>query len=296
LTSCAAALATANARIASLEAELKASQKAYDVATAAKASAEKSQKSALAKAKKAERALADANKEHAQREQAVAERLHTMSTAAESKCFALSSIIDLCCTIVLVDTCLFFSFLFAFYYAEFTGISPSFLQTDDDLLMTAVNLLETNWISIQETFELVSRVLSRLFVGLWPKKRSAVPKNNLSNLAKSFDTTEDPTLQLKGISIKRGAEGAIALSLAHGMNFDWERVSSPHGHTRDDMKAFFEKAKKLAPALLTTISPSVASAVPAASPPAAEDPLPPSTSGEETAMPSSATEQNAEVA
>jgi septal ring factor EnvC (AmiA/AmiB activator) len=78
-------LATANARIASLEAELKASQKAYDAATAAKAIAEKSQKSAIAKAKKAEKALADANQEHAQREQAVAEHLHTMSTTAESK-------------------------------------------------------------------------------------------------------------------------------------------------------------------------------------------------------------------
>jgi hypothetical protein len=78
-------LAIANARIASLEAELKASQKAYDAAIAAKANAEKSQKSAIAKAKKAERALADANQEHAQREQALAERLHTMSTAAESK-------------------------------------------------------------------------------------------------------------------------------------------------------------------------------------------------------------------
>jgi hypothetical protein len=59
-------LATANARIALLEAELKASQKAYDAATAAKTLAEKSQKSAIAKAKKAERVLADANKEHAQ--------------------------------------------------------------------------------------------------------------------------------------------------------------------------------------------------------------------------------------
>jgi hypothetical protein len=58
-----AALAIANARIASLEAELIASQKAYDIAAAAKASAEKSQKSALGKAKKAEKALADANKE-----------------------------------------------------------------------------------------------------------------------------------------------------------------------------------------------------------------------------------------
>jgi hypothetical protein len=34
--------------------------------------------------------LADANKGHAQREQAMAERLHTMSSAAESKRFALS--------------------------------------------------------------------------------------------------------------------------------------------------------------------------------------------------------------
>jgi hypothetical protein len=46
------------------------------------ANAEKSHKSALAKAKKAEKALAYANKEHLQREQAVAERLHTMSAAA----------------------------------------------------------------------------------------------------------------------------------------------------------------------------------------------------------------------
>jgi hypothetical protein len=44
------ALATANARIASLEAELCASQKAYDAAATAKANAEKSQKSALGKA------------------------------------------------------------------------------------------------------------------------------------------------------------------------------------------------------------------------------------------------------
>jgi hypothetical protein len=61
-----AALATANAQIASLEAELSALQKAYDVAAAAKASAEKSQKSALGKAKKAKKALVDANKERTQ--------------------------------------------------------------------------------------------------------------------------------------------------------------------------------------------------------------------------------------
>jgi hypothetical protein len=183
-----------------------------------------------------------------------------------------------------------------FYCAELTGVSPSSLQMDDDPLMDAINLLEENWISIQETFELVGRVLSRLFVRLWPKKRSAMPKDNLTELAKSFDTVEQPTLQLKGLSSKRGAEGAIALSLAHETNFDWERVSSPHGHTRDEMKVFFEKAKKLAPALLTTISPSAASVVPTAPPSTAENPVPSSTSGDGLAAPSSATEHNAEVA
>jgi hypothetical protein len=62
------------------------------------------------------------------------------------------------------------------------------------------------------------------------------------------------------------------------------------------MKAFFEKANKLVPALVAIISPSASSAASAVPPLAAEDPMPPSTSGEDTAMPSSATEQNAEVA
>jgi hypothetical protein len=72
----------ANARISSLEAELEASRKAFDAANAAKVNAEKSTKSALAKAKKAENALSDANKEHLQREQVVAERLNKMSAVA----------------------------------------------------------------------------------------------------------------------------------------------------------------------------------------------------------------------
>jgi hypothetical protein len=62
------------------------------------------------------------------------------------------------------------------------------------------------------------------------------------------------------------------------------------------MKVFFEKAKKLAPALLTTISPSVASAVPAAPPPTSENPVPSPAFGEELAAPSFATKHNAEVA
>jgi hypothetical protein len=119
-----AALATTNARIASLEAELRASQKAYDAAAAAKASAEKSQKTALGKAKKAEKALADANKEHAQREHAVAERLHTMSTATESKCFRLvfyfRLLLHWCTLLTLVSS---FSFLL---HRSYRGVSVVF--------------------------------------------------------------------------------------------------------------------------------------------------------------------------
>jgi chromosome segregation ATPase len=75
----------ANARIASLEAELEASQKAWDVATAAKATAEQSAKTAAAKAKKAEKALADATQGHIQREEAITKRLNQVSALAGGK-------------------------------------------------------------------------------------------------------------------------------------------------------------------------------------------------------------------
>jgi hypothetical protein len=138
-----------------------------------------------------------------------------------------------------------------------------------------------------------------MFIGLWPKQKAEVPKNDVKKLAKAFDTTNDPVLQLKGLSLKRGAEGAIALSYAHGGDFDWEKVSSPHGCTRSELKAFFEKAKKFVPAIVSIISPSAASATsvaPTSSTPAMADSAPPLTSGAEFATPSSTTEQNAEVA
>jgi hypothetical protein len=75
-------LAAANAHVSSLEAELEASRKAFDAATAAKTSAEKSSKLALARSKKAEKALSDANNAHLQREQAVTKRFNKMSALA----------------------------------------------------------------------------------------------------------------------------------------------------------------------------------------------------------------------
>jgi chromosome segregation ATPase len=95
-SSCAADdLATANAPILSLEAELKASRKAWDAATTAKTTAEKSTKSALARAKKVEKALADANKERIQWEQAVTECLNKMSAIAGGKYHALPFLVEL---------------------------------------------------------------------------------------------------------------------------------------------------------------------------------------------------------
>jgi hypothetical protein len=88
------------------------------------------------------------------------------------------------------------------------------LQPDNDPLLAAVSLLEANWIFVQEIFELVNRVLMRIFVGLWPKKKADVP--DLKNLAKAFDTDDDPIHTMNGLSLKRGAEGAIAFAYAHG--------------------------------------------------------------------------------
>jgi hypothetical protein len=37
---------------------------------------------------------------------------------------------------------------------------------------------------------------------LWPKQKAEVPKNDVKKLAQAFDTTEDPILQMKGLSLK----------------------------------------------------------------------------------------------
>jgi hypothetical protein len=156
-----------------------------------------------------------------------------------------------------------------------------------------------NWISIQEIFELVNRVLTWIFVGLWPKQKAEVPNNDVRKLAQAFDTTEDPVLQMKGISLKRGAEGAIVFSYAHGEELDWEKIGSSHSRSRSELKAFFEKVKKFSPAIVAMISPSAASAAsptPAPSIPTTNESAPPPTTGAASATPSSAMERDAEVA
>jgi hypothetical protein len=164
--------------------------------------------------------------------------------------------------------------------------------------MAAFYLLDANWISIHEIFELASRVLTQIFVRLWPKQKAEVPDVDLKKLAKAFDTPDDPILLMKGRSMKRGKEGAIALAYAHGEEVNWEKVSSSHGWPLSELRSFFEKAKKYAPGIISIISPSAASltSAPASSSPASGAPMPPLEATATSATPTSATEPEAEVA
>jgi hypothetical protein len=64
---------------------------------------------------------------------------------------------------------------------------------------------------------------------LWPKQKADVPAADRKKLATAFDTPEDPILLMKSHSMKQGAEGAIALTYAHGEEVNWEKVSSSRG-------------------------------------------------------------------
>jgi hypothetical protein len=140
-------------------------------------------------------------------------------------------------------------------------------------------------------------VLTRIFVGLWPKKKANVP--DLKNLAKALDTDEDPILTMKGLSLKRGAEGAFAFAYAHGEEVNWEKVSSFVGRTCSELKPFFKKAKKYAPGIVSMISHSAASTIGTALislTPATSGSVPPPDASAASAMPSSAMNHEAEVA
>jgi hypothetical protein len=114
-------LAAANARISSLEAKLGASRKAWDAATAAKTATEESTKSALARAKKAEKALSDANNEHIQREQAVVEWLNKMSALAGGDYHAFLFFVELP-ALMLSNQFFFLYLLFPWLHRSYWGV------------------------------------------------------------------------------------------------------------------------------------------------------------------------------
>jgi hypothetical protein len=183
--------------------------------------------------------------------------------------------------------------------AEKVGLPLGLRQPDtEDPLMAAVDLLESNWKLVQEFLQLTRRMLSRMIVRLWPKKRAEMPVDNLKKLAEAFDTVEDPVLTMKSRSVKRGVEGAIALAQSHGEEVNWEKVSSSRAHPLSELLGYSEKAKKYVPCIVSIITPSAASSTstPTSSTPAASASMPPSSAGANFSTPSTATEPAAEVA
>jgi hypothetical protein len=67
----------------------------------------------------------------------------------------------------------------------------------------------------------------------------------LKNLAKAFDTDDDPILTMKGLSLKRGAEGAIVFAYAHGEEVNWEKVSSSPRPSSFGAEGLFREGKKV---------------------------------------------------
>jgi hypothetical protein len=179
-----------------------------------------------------------------------------------------------------------------FLPAEKIGVSLAPLQpVDEDPLMATVNLLELHWISVQKVLELTRCVLTRIFVGLWLKKKANMPADDLKKLAAVFDTAEDPILSMKSRSVKRGTEGDIALACSHSEEVNWEKVSSSCGRPLLELLGFFEKAKKYAPGIMSIITPSAASSTPATS-----ASMPPPSAGATSSAPTSSMEPDAEVA
>jgi hypothetical protein len=126
-----------------------------------------------------------------------------------------------------------------------------------------------------------------------------MPDNDLKKLSEAFDTPDDPILLMKGRSVKRGIEGAIALTYAHGEEVNWEKVSSSCGRPLSELKVFFKKVKRYAPSIVSIISPSAASttsATPVSSTPAISGSMPPPNAGASSAMPTSTVHPEAEVA
>jgi hypothetical protein len=120
-----------------------------------------------------------------------------------------------------------------------------------------------------------------------------MPGDNLKKLLEAFDTVEDPVLALKRTLVKRGVEGAIALSQSHGKEVDWAKIGSSPARPLSEMLGFFKYAEKYAPNIVSLITPSATSSTSATgslTPPASD-----ATTAEASAPPS-ATEPAAEVA
>jgi hypothetical protein len=113
-------------------------------------------------------------------------------------------------------------------------------------------------------------------LGYFQRRKIEMPVDNLKKLDEAFDTLEDPVLQMKLPSMKRGVKGTIALTQSHGKEVDWEKVSSSYARHPAEMKEFSAKVKEYAPKLVSLILsvPAPSTSGPLSSAPAPTDPAP----------------------
>jgi hypothetical protein len=93
-------------------------------------------------------------------------------------------------------------------------------ESAKDPLLDAVEVLESNWRLARDILQRTRHVLTRMFVGLFPRKRHELPAGNLWKLVEAFDTIEDLVLAMKLTSVKRGVKGTIALVQSYGEEVD----------------------------------------------------------------------------
>jgi hypothetical protein len=145
---------------------------------------------------------------------------------------------------LLIFSCFFCLFIYG--AAEKVRESWKLWQPNtEDPLLAVVDLLESNWKLVQNVFQLTCRVLTCIFVGLWPKKKEDMPGDNLRKLLEAFDTLEDPVLVMKCTSVKWGVEGAIALAQSHGKEVDWEMIGSSHVHPLLEMLGVLQEGEEV---------------------------------------------------
>jgi hypothetical protein len=148
----------------------------------------------------------------------------------------------------------------------------------EDPLLDAEGFLESNCRNARYVLQRTRHMLTRFFFEFYLKKKNDVLTTILKRLVDAFDTTKDPMLQLKRLSVKRGAEGTVALSLSHGEQVDWSKVSSSQACDPSEMKKFFAEAKKYSQKLVELILPVSTSSSDA--PSSSAPPAPDSTSSE----------------
>jgi hypothetical protein len=160
----------------------------------------------------------------------------------------------------------------------------------ENLLLAAVDVLESNWKLVQNMLQLTHHVLIRMFVGFWPKKRDEMPGDNLRKLVAAFNTIEDPVRAMKHISVKRGVEGAIALTQSHGEEVNWENVGASYAVPLVEMTEFFKKAKEYVTKLVSLILPPAASSTSATRSSAPSSSIPAANASAPSSAPDPATE------